>query len=146
MSTKKAKKNQAGLVSLPTVLVIGMLILAVGISVAAIAFSENLSTMKLTQSPLALFYAESGANDALERIVRNKNFTASSTYQIPFDDDGCSTDAKCAIIMVGAYTNTRVITSTGIYGTLKRSVRVDVTFDPLSDGEVQYINWREISY
>lgn len=138
-------KNQPGLASLPTVIALGLLILALGVSVAAVAFSENMVAQKFTQSPRALFFAESGARDALEKIARNKNFTATSSYSLDFVTGGCSTNDGCAIISVGAYGNVRTVTSTGKYKNIIRQVRVDATLDASSNGEIQNVNWQEVT-
>lgn len=137
--------NKKGLASLPTVLAIGMLILAIGVSVAAVAFSENLVAQKFSQSPRALFYAESGARDALQKIARNKNFVTAPNYQMEFVTSGCSTNDGCAIISVGANGNVRTVTSTGKYKSIIRQVRVDATLDSGSNGEIQNVNWQEIT-
>ena len=136
--------NNNGLASLPTVIALAALILTVGVSVGAVAFSENLAALKASQSPRALFFAESGAQDALQKIVRNKNFTT-STYQIEFATNGCTNYDGCAIISVGATANGRSVTSTGQYKTSIRKINVQITWDADSHGEISSQTWREVT-
>jgi uncharacterized protein (UPF0333 family) len=137
--------DNKGLASLPTVIALGVLILTVGVSIAAMSFSENLAAMRAVQSPRALFYAESGAQDALQKIVRNKNFTATSSYQMEFATNGCTNFDGCAIITVESVNNGRSVTSTGRYKSSIRTVHVDVIWDENSFGEINNQIWQEVT-
>ena len=101
-------------------------------------------TLKATQSPKALFFAESGASDALQKIVRNKNFTATSSYEVEFAPSGCTNLSGCAIISVEATNYGRSITSTGKFKSSVRTIHVEVNMDDQDFGEIESESWQEV--
>lgn len=139
------KMNNEGLASLPTVIALGILILAAGVSVSAMTFSENIVALRFSESSKALFFAESGARDALQKIVRNKNFISLEGYELEFEPNGCTNSSGCAIITVSSLSNTRAVTSTGMYKNSTRRVKVEVELDPAANGAIENISWQEIT-
>ena len=67
-----------GVATLPTVMVIGIIALAVAVGVTAVALTESFISQAGIQSNKALFYAEAGARDALIRVARDKTFATTS--------------------------------------------------------------------
>ena len=55
----KILKNK-GIVTFPTIMIMGMMALAIVVSITAISFNELLISQSSNQSTRALFYAESG--------------------------------------------------------------------------------------
>ncbi|OGM90737.1 hypothetical protein A2999_00680 [Candidatus Wolfebacteria bacterium RIFCSPLOWO2_01_FULL_38_11] len=137
-----------GIASLPTIMVITILILAIAIGITALAFNESIMSAAQVQSSKALFYAEAGARDALMRIARNKNYTCDSPsngcYQIEFATSGCSTSEGCAKITVSSAQSPKVIISEGRVNNNIRKMQVDIYFDAALSGEIINTNWREI--
>ena len=68
-------KCHTGFASLPIVIGLMAMILVVGTGVALSGFLESSMTLSSARSSNALYYAEAGAQDALMRIARNKNYT-----------------------------------------------------------------------
>lgn len=134
-----------GVASLPTVIALAGLILVIGLGIAAVSFSENIIAASSWNSVKAFSYAEAGAYDALEKIVRNKNYSAVFSYQIEFVAGGCTNNDGCAIITVSAADNPKVITVEGYSSNIVRRLQVDVTFDGSSNGQIDSASWQELS-
>lgn len=133
MEFQKANKLRyrcdRGIAALPTILIIAMVILLVGIGIASSGFVENLSSFGELENKKALFTAESGARDAFKRIVRDKNCNSGGTptclsYSLIVGDGTASVsitgeDIK-TIISVGNVNNKiskiQVVVSFNVYG------------------------------
>ena len=157
---KMIKKNiikKRGIATLPLMLVIGMISLAIVISITSIAFNELLISQGQAQSSSALFYSEGGARDALIRITRDKNYVCATTdcYSLDFVSNGCTNGTDCAKVSVSAGVGTsgdpKIIVSKGIMKSSTRKMQVSVildngTTDPdLQYGQVTSATWTEIT-
>lgn len=146
-----------GIATLPTVIVIALMALAVVVSITAMAFNELLISQAGAQSSGALFYAEVGARDALVRIARNKNYscTTADCYSVDFIANGCANGTDCAKVTVSAGVGTtadpKIVTSRGIMKSSIRRVQVLVTLDngtsmaSAQNGEITYSSWSELT-
>ncbi len=146
-----------GIATLPIVLVIGVIALVVGVGVTSVSLTESFISQGHAQSSRALFYAESGARDALVKISRNKNYYCSTTdcYTIDFSTNGCSLGNGCARISVSEAAGTtdapKIITSKGIMKSSTRTLEVSVIFDAgtesstLQYGEITTATWTELT-
>lgn len=147
----KSKIKNCGIATLPTVMVLGVLSLAVAVGITAVALTESFISQGSAQSSRALFYAESGARDALMRIARNKNYTCATTdcYSIDFSANGCSTGNDCARVSVSGGVGTsgspKIITSKGIMRASARTMEVRVVLDTSGNGEISSVAWNEIT-
>jgi len=152
----KISKNH-GIVTLPTVIIIGLLTLAVVVSITSISLNELFISQGASQSSSALFYAESGARDALVRIARNKNYVCNTTedcYTIDFATSGCANGNGCAKIKVssgvGSAADPKMIVSKGIMQSSTRIIQIRVeldngTIDPsLKNGVITSSTWSEL--
>lgn len=133
----------AGVASLPVILSMMILILAVGIGVTSMGLTESIISAGQKQSSEALLFAEAGARDALMRISRGKNFNSVS-YQINFAPNGCLNYAGCATISVSSAMSPKVIISEGRAKSNIRKVQVNVFFDIPQNGEITDIHWQEV--
>ncbi len=152
----KISRNR-GIAALPTVVVIGLIALAVVVSITSIAFNELLISQGSAQSGAALFYAESGVRDALLRVARDKNYVCDTTdcYSIDFIASGCANETDCAKVSVSAGIGTtadpKVITSKGIMKASTRRLQANVVLDGgttvASDqyGEITSVTWTELT-
>lgn len=155
--TKIYKNKNRGIATLPTVIVIGLMALAVVVSITAMAFNELLISQGAAQSSRALFYAEGGARDALTRIARNKNYTCNTTdcYSVDFIASGCSSGTDCAKVSVssgiGTTADPKIIVSKGIMGASIRRMQVSVLLDggtttpALQNGQITSVKWTELT-
>lgn len=153
MNTRKNK----GIAALPTVIVIGVMALAVVVSITSISFNELLISQGQSQSTNALFYAESGARDALLKIAREKNYVCSTTdcYVIDFVTNGCTNSTDCAKVTVssglGTTADPKIVTSKGIMKSSSRTLQVSVVLDSgttttsLQNGEITSAVWTELT-
>jgi Tfp pilus assembly protein PilX len=138
-----------GLASLPTVLAIAILILAVVVAVTSWTLSESLSTQGQNYSQLALTYAEAGARDALTLIARKYtyNCVATDCYTIDMVANGCTSGDGCAKISVSANSggsgDEKIITSKGIASTSTRRMQVSVSIS--TDGQITGTVWTELT-
>jgi len=146
--------KKRGIATLPIMLVVGMMSLAIVVSITSVAFNELLISQVASQSEKALSYAEGGARDALIRITRNKNYTTTSYYTLDFVTNGCSTGDGCAQISVSSGVGTtedpKIITSKGIMGASMRQIQVVVKLDDgttvasSQNGEITSTVWSEL--
>ncbi|MBI3634018.1 MAG: hypothetical protein HY228_00145 [Candidatus Yonathbacteria bacterium] len=146
-------RSSRGITTLPAVLVLGVMALAVAVGITAVSLTESFISQGGAQSSRALFYAEAGARDALIKIARNKNYTCSATdcYFVDFSTDGCSLLNDCAKVSVSAGTGSsgdpKIILSNGIMKASSRRVQVSIVFDggTPSDGEITSATWSELT-
>ena len=144
-------RRQQGLATIPTVIALTILVLAVGVGITSLSLSESFVTLGQDYSTRALFYAEAGAKDALVRLARKKNYVCSTTdcYSINMVSNGCSTNDGCAKVTVssgvGSIADPKIITSTGQVKTSTRKVQVNVVFDSAMFGEIATASWQELT-
>lgn len=144
--------RRPGLASLPAILGMALLLLAVGLAMMSLSLGETMAIGSASRASQALSYAEAGARDALLRIARNKAYTCATTecYSLPLITSGCdgSPPDGCAYVTVSSGTGTsstpKTITSKGYLKNNSRTVQVDVYFDDALDGQITSTTWREI--
>lgn len=143
-------RSPRGIAALPTVLVLGVVILAISVSLVTVSFSESFISQGSAQSSKALFYSEAGARDALVKIARNKNYTCASAdcYSLPFVINGCgATLDGCAKVSVSAGVGTvgdpKIITSKGLMSASSRTINVNVILETSGDGGIATTTWSE---
>ena len=138
---KKYNYQKSGIASIPTVLVLMALILSAGVLMASISISDNTSVSESNGSEKALNYAQLGAKDALERIVRNKDYVG--TYSLNITTGSCnSTPAACAVVAVSAGSNPKIINAEGQQGDAKRKIQVNANLD--DNGLITSYTWQEL--
>lgn len=149
--------NNKGIATLPTIMIIGMIALALVVSITAISFNELLISQGSAQSSSALFYAESGARDALLKIARDKNYSCITPdcYSIDFVENGCVNNTNCAKVTVsndpGTTENPKIIVSKGVMKASIRTIQVGVILDggstdpSLQNGEITSSSWSELT-
>lgn len=123
-----------------------ILIVAVGVGITSLAFTETVISSGATQSSQARLYAEAGARDALQRIARDKKYLCSSSacYSIDFvQTTGCSSNDGCARVQVIGDDTAKTIISEGRVRDNIRTVQVTVTLD--SSGKITPTSWQELT-
>lgn len=133
------KIKLAGVASVPTVLVLMLLIVSAGALVAAISLSDNLSTSENNNSGRALGYAQLGAQDALERIARNKNYSGS--YEIEAESGGCITPYNACVSVTVADSAPKIINVESRIKEVVRKIQVEVNLD--ENGLITDYSWAE---
>jgi hypothetical protein len=164
MQQKKYKNNikKRGIATLPTVMLLGMMTLAVVVSIASLTLNQLFISQGQSQSQNALFYAEGGARDALTRIARDKNYICDGTnscngvgyYSLDFSTNGCANNTECAKVTVsgtGVTGDLKTIVSTGVMKSSTRKMQVTVLLDggtsnvSLQKGEITSASWTELT-
>lgn len=112
------------------ILIIIMLITLTTVAVS-LAFSTTQDTTTHTLGERALTIAESGAENAILRLIRDPSYTGDSNFAI---------GPGAANISVSG-TMPYIITSVGTVGNMVRTVQVEV--DSVS-GQLSVISWQEI--
>lgn len=129
--TKRSNGNETGVVALITVVILALLLFGIG-TLLTIQSESSVSSGRLTnQADRAQFLAETGAQDALIRIARDKSYSGTSTIT---ETDG-SVDINVTINSTTSTTVTATSSVTQAGDTVKRSIRVDVVFVG-ADGEI----------
>ncbi|HTW97111.1 MAG TPA: hypothetical protein VMD74_05655 [Candidatus Methylomirabilis sp.] len=140
-----------GFATIPTILAVSALILIAATGIAAITYTQNSTSVVERRSETAWRYAEAGAQDALMRIARNKNYSCVTVdcYSLDLADNGCANGAGCATVSVSAGTGTagdpKVITAKGIVQNNTREVEAQVIFDAAGNGEISSVVWQELT-
>lgn len=137
----KSRIGTSGFAALPTVIIIAVVVLIAGIGVLSTGLTEDALTFGEKESREALYAAETGVHDAIERIVRMKNCNSGG---IP----SCASyvfyvgDASVSVTVSGA-TTPKTIVATGTRKNKTRRIQVITTID--ASGRVTITSWVELS-
>lgn len=107
--------------------VVGLIVLTLGLSVASVIAQSNL---EFSEGMRAQHVAESGAENALLRVLRDPNYNGETL----------TVDGGTATITV-EWSEPRVITVTGEVGTATRTIEIQ-TVDV--DGVTTITSWKEV--
>jgi len=133
VSCRNSRRLQQGYVALITVLIVGMAGAAIAVSVLLRGISMTKNSIIISQSVQAKAYADTCAEEALERVRKNSTYTG--TAAINFSSDSCS----YTVTNTGG--TARQIDSTGTVNTLVRDVQVLLTdVDPITVSD-----WQEVT-
>lgn len=132
--------NKSGIAVLPTILLIGGLVIEIGIAGLFISYFLNSSGFGVKISEEALSAAKSGIDDAIIKIIRNKG-TVISSYILPVGNNlvnitictnSITITNPCDTFINGKYE----ITSLGSAGLKRRKLTAVVDINN-SEGEVK---------
>jgi hypothetical protein len=143
--------SNSAFATIPTILAVSAMIIVVAAGIAASTYTETQSGAVDGQTAMALRAAESGANDALMRIARNKNYSCVSADCYSFDVkiNGCAFGTGCAKVMVSAGAGTagdpKIVIAKGIIKNVTRELQVSVVFDASGYGQISNSSWLEVS-
>lgn len=129
MSMKKSQFYKKGQ-TLVTLLVFSVVAMTVATAAVAIMINVSQGTNRVEGTITATQVAESGAENALLRLLRNPSYTGET---LPVGDGN-------AVIAVTG-TSTKTITSTGTLDNHTKTIQVTVTF---TNGIMSVSSWREI--
>lgn len=130
--------RKRGVVALATVLLLGAVLTEVALAGVFVVYVLNTSGLSARLSAAALAAAQSGVDDALLRLVRDKNFLGS--YPISLTAES-SANVTIALMPDAAQ---RAITSTGTVGLRQRRMQAVALVDGIT-GEVHLLSSQEIS-
>jgi uncharacterized protein (UPF0333 family) len=129
-----------GQATLALVFLIGGIIVVVGVSLAFIVTSFIISGYGFQSSNRALAVAAAGVDDAIIKLIRNKNFSAVSPYDVPVGDY----TAKVSVIQNLPASGQVTIISTAAVAVYKRKIQAVVAVDP-GTGQVQLLSWDQLT-
>ena len=135
-SKKILKKGQA---ALPVILVIGGVIVLIGTSLSLRSYLEQKTILSDKNSKEALMAAESGINDALIRLSRDK--TLDTSYELSISN---TTKANVAISKNKPSFNQTTITSLGSSNQSQRELQCIVQIDEPT-GNLKLVSCQEIA-
>jgi len=104
--------------ALVTLLVFTIVAITITSAAVVIILTNSIGTSKLERGTNAYYSAESGAENALLRLLRNPNYTGETL----------TIDGATVVSTVGVSGSTYTITSDATSGNFKRTVRVIATF------------------
>jgi len=128
------RASQRGVALLPMILVLFGLVAVVGVAIAGISVSENTISSTKDASDKALAIAESGIQDALMKLARDKDFT-SAGYNL-------SVSGGTATIIVPSGSS-KDITSSGTLNSKTRKIQLTVNAD--ANGKITQTGWTEVA-
>lgn len=121
----KIQNSMRGLAALPTIVIIGVIVLLIAVALVSSGLIENAISFGHYQSQQAYLTADLGAQDAIMRISRNKDFT-SAGYAI-------TAGSGVANITISG-TSTKTIISEGVYSNKTRKIQVVVNVGVCNGG------------
>lgn len=127
-------QTQHGYVALITVLVVGAASLAIGLAILVIGTDSQKSTLSLQKSTQARSLAVSCAEEALQQMHDDTNFTG--TNNLTFGTDSCT----YTVTNTGG--SARRVDATGTAGGVVRKVQVYATIGASS---ISITSWQEVS-
>ena len=125
MGKFNTNKNVFGIAVLPTILLIGGLVVEIGIAGLFISYFLNSSGFGVKISEEALSAAKSGIDDAIIKIIRNKGSVVSSPYTINIGNNSAQISVIKDLPSVGKYE----ITSLGSAGLKRRRLQAIINVD-----------------
>lgn len=135
-------RNQRAAITTSMILLIGGLIVELGIALAVVSYFLTQGGFGLKFSGEALMAARSGVQDALVRIIRDKNFNPSPNPYALSAGRGTAQVTVCKDTCAG--TGKFQIDSLGSSFTKRRKIRAVVSVDSQT-GEVKLESEKEIS-
>ncbi len=132
--------NEKGAMALSSILALSIILLALGLAMSFTSFIENNIVYNQNKASNAFYVAEAGARDAIEKVVRNKNFS-NGGYSLAM------AGGSATIVVnkdVPAAERTEIL-STGVSGANTKKIRVVLNTDANNDnnGKVTIESWEE---
>lgn len=127
--------SEKGIIDLPTIMIFALVIIVVGLSLLGGGFIENLISNISANSQESFYLSDSGIQDGLIKITRNKDFTDESGYSPSITDSGE------ALNITVAGTTEKTIESSADIKNQNKKIKVIVDID--DDGKVTFSSWDE---
>ena len=131
------KKKNSGIIALATIILISAIILEIGLVTAFVVYTLNNINYGARLSSEALLAAQSGVDDALLRLSRNKSASLNYSFTV-----GTRTVTIILTSLLGAPIT---ITSEGIALNKHRKLQVIFDIDPVT-GIVRIVSQKELAF
>ena len=125
-----------GLATLPLIIILSLIILAIGTSMMASGFIESLMSKAAIEVQESFYLSDSGIDDALLKIARDKKLgeDAPIIWHLLTSE---------STITVSGTTSTRVIDSKGIISGKHKNLKTDVNLNEY--GQITVTDWEELT-
>ena len=127
-------KNSRGVIEIPAIMIFALIITTIGLGLLGGRFIENIMSFTSVQSQKNFYLSESGIQDGLLKITRNKDatnggytpsiITGNETLNVSISGD-----------------STKIITSSASDGKRYRDIETTVSVD--ENGKITFSNWQE---
>ena len=133
---------ERGVAVLPLVIISSFIILVIGTTVASVTFFENQTAFSARKAGEALVAAQSGVNDALQKIIYNRSYSGSYDLQVNSASSTVTVtkNEDCAGAFMG---RTFTVDSLGSARNRQRKIRAVISAD-CDTGRVAVVSIREI--
>ncbi len=128
-----------GVAVLPVMILIGAIIIEIAIVGGVLAFYNSTSNLSVRASQEALFTARSGAQDAILKLIRDKDLVP-VTYSLPNPSGVSTSTAQINISAVSG--GIRIIVATSTVSRRTKTVKVVVNIDG-SNGKIDIVSFSE---
>jgi len=140
-----AFNSRNGIAVLPVMLVVGAIVVEIAIVGGILAFFSSTSNLAIRSSQEALFTARAGAEDALIKILRDKDYTCdpsspSEDCLLTMVSGGSQTTAVTSVVTSGLQ---RIITASSTVKNRTKTVQVKVNVNDIT-GKIDVVSFEEI--
>ena len=126
-----------GQAALSFVFIVGVIVLSIALTVAFLAASFLNSGYGYQTAKRAMAVASAGAEDALIKLARNKDFSSVSSYSVPVGSDSASVTVTQNSPVAG---QAKIISSATAFFQ-QRKIQVVVSVDS-NTGQISLISWQ----
>jgi len=130
-------RGRNGQAALSFVFLIGVIVLSIGVAVAFLANSFLSSGYGYQAANRAMSVASAGAEDALMRLARNKDFSSVSSYSVPVGSDSASVTVNQNSPVAG---QAKIVSSATAFFQ-QRKLQVIVSVDGTT-GQISLVSWQ----
>lgn len=140
--TKKNRKKvsfQQGAAALPAIMALAMILLLAGLAMTMSGLTQNNIVQNQSKSAMALYIAESGIKDAMQKAARNKDYDTSVIGSYSLTINGGIAD----IAVTKPISGQTQIMSAGSFNNNTRKLRAILDVSP--EGKITINSWEELS-
>jgi len=127
--------SQSGLVALPSIVILSIIMLTIGIAMSFSSFTQNNISYDSYISQKAYYAAEAGINDAIMKITRNKNYSADYSLSI----NGYAADIA---FDTSTPNQTKITSASAINNYTKK---IQAILNVTANGKVMIASWNELA-
>lgn len=142
LNVAKFKRGRSGVSTLPTMLLLGGIIIEIAIAGAFLTYYFNVTNLGARLSAEALAAARAGADDALIQVVRNRTFSPDpNPYELTLTSGRTASVYICGEACTGVSGKTQVVSTATA---LNKKSRVEMTLIVTSEGKVTVDSLKEV--
>jgi hypothetical protein len=132
---KKYLFSQSGLVALPSIVILSIIMLTIGIAMSFSAFTQNNISYDNYISQKAYYIAEAGIKDATMKAARNKNYN--TDYELTINGESANVTFDTSIP-----NQTKITSASAINNYTKK---IQVVLNITTNGKVTIMSWNELA-